>query len=312
LQGFNFAIVFTDLFLVCLFAVQGQVTSSGHANESFTGFPFCRQATLTIGSPVIMVIFFSGNTDSAFIEINDLPAGAYQFKFTRGSWQSVESLADGKDIGNRSLELSSDTIIHISIEGWKDDFATVVKKHTASPRVHIIDTAFEMPQLGRKRRVWLYLPPGYAHSKKHYPVMYMHDGQNIFDNYTAAYGEWGVDEAADSLIKAGKPACIIVGIDNGPQRLTEYNPYDNKDFGKGEGDLYLDFIVKNLKPYIDKHYRTLPSNENTIIAGSSMGGLISYYAMLKYPEVLERVESFLPLFGWRIRSKTSQIHWAAI
>lgn len=126
--------------------------------------------------------------------------------------------------------------------------------------------------------------------------MYMHDGQNIFDESTSGFGEWGVDECADSLIKNGKPACIIVGIDNGPNRMTEYNPYDSKDFGKGTGDQYLEFIVKNLKPYIDKHYRTLTTNENTIIAGSSMGGLISYYAMLKYPEVFGKGGIFSPAF----------------
>ena len=113
--------------------------------------------------------------------------------------------------------------------------------------------------------------------------MYMHDGQNIFDDFTSAYGEWGVDECVDSLVKSGKPGCIIVGIDNGPKRMNEYNPYDHKEFGKGEGDLYLDFIVHTLKPFIDKQHRTLTKRENTIIAGSSMGGLISYYAMLQHP-----------------------------
>ncbi len=234
--------------------------------------------------------------EPAFIELDNLPAGEYQFKFTRGSWQSVESMANGNDAGNRQLKLSSDTVIFFSIEGWKDDFETVAKKHTASPHVRIIDTAFIMPQLGRTRRIWLYLPPGYAKSKKRYPVIYMQDGQNIFDEYTAAFGEWGVDECVDSMIQKGRPACIIVGIDNGPKRLNEYNPYTFKDFGKGEGDRYVDFLVESLKPYIDKHYRTLAGSDNTIIAGSSMGGLIAYYAMLKYPGVFGKGGVFSPAF----------------
>jgi len=239
---------------------------------------------------------FSKISDTAFIQLNDIPAGPYQFKFTRGTWQSVECNADGKGIENRLLNLSSDTIIRSAIDAWEDDFITVARQHTASHNVHIIDTAFIIPQLGRTRRIWLYLPPGYEKSKKHYPVMYMQDGQNLFDDYTSAYGEWGVDESIDSLVKMGKPACIIVGIDNGPQRLNEYNPYEFKDFGKGEGDEYVDFIVKNLKPFIDKHYRTLPTNENTIIAGSSMGAVISYYAMLKYPNVFGKGGIFSPSF----------------
>jgi predicted alpha/beta superfamily hydrolase len=126
--------------------------------------------------------------------------------------------------------------------------------------------------------------------------MYMQDGQNIFDSYTAAFGEWGVDECADSLVKRGKPGCIIVGIDNGPNRMNEYNPYYFKDFGNGTGDLYIDFIIKSLKPYIDGHYRTIPTSENTIIAGSSMGGLISYYAMLKHPDIFGKGGIFSPAF----------------
>lgn len=124
----------------------------------------------------------------------------------------------------------------------------------------------------------------------------MHDGQNLFDEYTGNFGEWGVDEALDSLIKTGAPACIVVGINNGPNRINEYNPYNTDRFGKGEGDNYLQFIVNNLKPYIDKHYKTLSQKENTIIAGSSMGGLISYYAVAKYPSVFGKAGVFSPSF----------------
>lgn len=232
----------------------------------------------------------------ATIQLNNLAAGSYNFKFTRGSWQSVECLADGRDISDRQLVLSSDTMITTTIEAWKDDFAAVEKKHTASPNVSVMDAAFPMPQLNTTRRIWIYLPPGYHKSKKRYPVMYMQDGQNIFDAYTAGFDEWGADEAADSLVKLGKPPCIIIGIDNGPHRLNEYNPYEFKDFGKGEGDQYVDFLVQNLKPFIDRKYRTLKGSENTIIAGSSMGGLISYYAMLKYPDVFGKGGIFSPSF----------------
>jgi predicted alpha/beta superfamily hydrolase len=232
----------------------------------------------------------------AFIQIDGLVEGVYEFKFTRGDWGKVETRPDGLDIGNHVIRLSSDTTVQYTIAGWKDDFASLPKSHTASRNVQILDTAFLMPELDRTRRIWLYLPPGYTTSKKRFPVMYLHDGQNVFDDYTAAFGEWGVDECIDSMVQKGKHGCIVVGIDNGPQRMTEYNPYAFKEFGKGEGDLYVDFIVNTLKPFIDRKYRTLPSKLNTIVAGSSMGGLISYYAMLKYPEVFGKTGIFSPAF----------------
>ena len=234
--------------------------------------------------------------ENSFELILNLPAGHYAYKCTRGSWGKVECLANGKDVSDHSFQIASDTTIVINIEAWRDDFAQVSKMHTASKQVHIMDTAFFIPQLNRARRIWIYLPEGYEKNKKEYPVMYMHDGQNIFDAYTAGFGEWGVDECLDSLIKSGKQACIVVGIDNGLQRFNEYNPFSFRDFGEGAGDGYLDFIVQTLKPFIDKKYRTLPSKENTIIAGSSMGGLISYYAMIKQPQVFGKAGIFSPAF----------------
>ena len=169
--------------------------------------------------------------------------------------------------------------------------------HTASKQVHVMDTAFFIPQLNRTRRIWIYLPEEYERTKKQYPVLYMQDGQNIFDIATAASEEWNVDECLDSLINAGRQACIVVGIDSDPKMLNEYNPFASPDFGEGEGDRYLDFISQTLKPFIDKQYRTLSSKENTIIAGSSMGGLISYYAMIKQPQVFGKAGIFSPSFS---------------
>jgi len=238
----------------------------------------------------------SATTESAFEIAVQLAAGTYEYKCTRGSWKKVESLDHGQDIENHLFEINSDTTIIINIEAWKDDFAAVRRKHTASKQVHIVDTAFFIPQLNRTRRIWIYLPEGYAKSQKRYPVLYMHDGQNLFDAATSGFGEWGVDECLDSLIKAGKPAAIVVGIDNGPQRLNEYNPYEFQNFGKGEADQYLEFLVQTLKPFIDKKYRTLADKNNTIIAGSSMGGLVSYYAILQQPDVFGKAGIFSPAF----------------
>jgi predicted alpha/beta superfamily hydrolase len=223
-----------------------------------------------------------------------LPAGVYNFKVTRGDWQKVECTAAGKMKENRSAGIKHDTTIIITIAGWQDNFAQAEKKHTASANVHIISEKFDMPQLGRQRRVWMYLPADYQSSAKKYPVIYMHDGQNLFDEYTSGYGEWGIDEIMDKL--PAKEQCIIVGIDHGGEyRISEYDPYDTK-YGKGQGDAYVDFLVKDLKPYIDGHYRTKPDPKNTTIAGSSMGGLISMYALLKYPNVFGTAGVFSPAF----------------
>jgi len=167
-------------------------------------------------------------------------------------------------------------------------------KSSASGNVIIIDTAFAIPQLQRSRKIWVYLPAGYSTSKKKYPVLYMHDGQNVFDNATSYAGEWGVDEFLDSVkLKES----IVVAIDNGlNKRMNEYNPYDSERFGKGEGGLYVDFLVKTLKPYIDKKYRTKKCRKSRFIAGSSMGGLISLYAVLKYPRVFGGAGIFSPAF----------------
>jgi len=223
-----------------------------------------------------------------------LPAGVYEFKITRGSWQTVECAVNGKSIDNRHLSVSHDTTLTLNIAGWHDSFAPTGKVHTASPQVHIINEKFDIPQLSRQRRIWIYLPADYGLSKRKYPVIYMNDGQNLFDAYTSGFGEWGIDEILDKM--PTKEQSIVVGIDHGGEyRMTEYNAYESK-FGKGRGDDYVDFIAKTLKPYIDKHYNTKPGARQTTIAGSSMGGLISMYAALKYSGVFGNAGVFSPSF----------------
>lgn len=223
--------------------------------------------------------------------------GNYEYKITRGSWPAVECTAKGTEAENRTLHVLHDTTIVIRVAGWKDKLpaAVTAQKHTASKNVHLLSAAFNMPQLGKQRRIWIYLPPGYTASKKRYPVIYMHDGQNLFDAYTAGFGEWGMDEFLDSLKKAQRQV-IIIGIDHGGNdRIAEYSPYDS-EYAKGIGDAYARFLAETLKPYIDKHYRTLPDAKHTTIAGSSMGGLISMYAALKYPKVFGNAGIFSPAF----------------
>ena len=224
-----------------------------------------------------------------------LEQGNYEYKITRGGWDMVECKKDGSGIPNRVLNVSNNINVQLEIEEWKDRFPEKPKTSTASKNVHIVDPTFWIPQLKRQRRIWIYLPAGYTEkeNKARYNVLYMHDGQNLFDDATSFSGEWGIDEALDS----SNAQLIVVGIDNGgDKRMNEYNPYDHKRFGTGEGDAYIDFIVKTLKPYIDKNYRTKKGKENTLIFGSSMGGLISMYAVLKYPKTFGGAGIFSPSF----------------
>ncbi|MFL5739629.1 MAG: alpha/beta hydrolase [Flavisolibacter sp.] len=226
----------------------------------------------------------------------ELRKGMFEYKFTKGSWEQVESGEGGSPTQNRRIDVESDTTISVDIQHWADHFPKKARQSTASRNVHVMDTAFYMPQLQRYRRIWIYLPENYASSGKHYPVLYMQDGQNIFDEATSGYGEWGVDECLDSLGPQLKEV-IVVGIDHGGEkRINEYSPYDMEKYGKSEGDKYVDFLVKTLKPYIDKHYRTNKGEEHTYVAGSSMGGLISFYAILKYPKVFGGAGVFSPAF----------------
>jgi predicted alpha/beta superfamily hydrolase len=138
------------------------------------------------------------------------------------------------------------------------------------------------PQLNNRRNLLVHLPPSYSHSNRRYPVIYMHDGQNLFDAATSYAGEWHVDDTMLALAAEGREA-IIVGIPNsGEQRMHEYTPFTHNVFGAGRGEDYVRFILDTVKPAIDRDFRTLPEARTTGIFGSSMGGLISIYAYFRF------------------------------
>ncbi|HEX6384163.1 MAG TPA: alpha/beta hydrolase-fold protein [Anaerolineae bacterium] len=144
----------------------------------------------------------------------------------------------------------------------------------------------ESPQLDNRRDILVYLPPSYEMSDRRYPVLYMHDGQNLFDDATSYAGEWHVDETMERLSREEGLEAIVVGIPNmGARRLDEYSPFATLRHGGGLGDLYLAFIVNTLKPLVDGHFRTLPDKSHTGLMGSSMGGLISLYGFFRHPTV---------------------------
>jgi predicted alpha/beta superfamily hydrolase len=172
------------------------------------------------------------------------------------------------------------------------------KVTTALTNVSVLPQPLDIPGLGRQRTLRIYLPPSYASATdRRYPVIYMHDGQNLFDAATAYAGEWAVDETLNAIAASTGFEAIVVGIDNGAEkRMNELSPVDHPRLGKGEGALYLAFIVGKVKPLVDERWRTLPGRASTAIMGSSMGGLISHAALNAYPGVFGRVGIFSPSY----------------
>lgn len=157
--------------------------------------------------------------------------------------------------------------------------------HTVSGTVQVAEDVHS-PQLNNDRQILIYLPPSYESSSKRYPVLYMHDGQNLFDPATSFAGEWGVDEALETLAAETGLEAIVVGIHNSSEgRLDEYSPFHDAHHGGGRGNLYLAFLTHSLKPLIDAQFRTLPDRKHTGIMGSSMGGLISLYGYFHREQV---------------------------
>ena len=162
---------------------------------------------------------------------------------------------------------------------------------------------FASPHLKPHRTVLVYLPPGYyEHPEQRYPVLYLHDGQNLFDGTTSfIHGqEWRVDETAERLIREGKiEPLIIVGLYNtGATRLEEYTPTRDKRGRGGKGELYGRLLTDDLKPFVDRTYRTRTDAANTALGGSSLGGLISLWIGLKRPDIFGKLAILSPSVWW--------------
>ena len=191
------------------------------------------------------------------------------------------------------------TLLLTVLMGCSDANKDVTKVSTASANVSVLPFEFLMEGLDRQRTVRLYLPPDYESSAQSYPVLYMHDGQNVFDDTSSYAGEWGVDESLNQLAATTGLGLIVVAIDNGAEfRMNELSPWENKRFGTAQGKQYMDFIVDVVKPYIDSNYRTKPEVQHTAIMGSSMGGLISHYAIHAYPQVFGKAGIFSPSYWY--------------
>ncbi|MCF8323122.1 MAG: carbohydrate esterase [Flavobacterium sp.] len=212
------------------------------------------------------------------------------YKFTKGDWSEVEIDAQGNRTENRSTK---------NFLGIKNDYVAKWRrnwlpfKQSYLPQVLLISDEFEIPQLNKTRKVWALLPHDYDSSNDSYPVMYLQDAQNLF-NEEAPYGNWEIDKklAVMAEYKIGK--IIIIAIEHAEEeRIREYN-VGKTILGKGQGKQYLKFITETLKPFVDTNFRTKPERQHTGIGGSSMGGLISVFCGLIYPKVYGKLMIFSP------------------
>lgn len=224
-----------------------------------------------------------------------VPTGSkIEFKITAGSWDHEAISCLGEVPPNYTITVETDTTMVVEVARFKsgavDLFETIDEAQVLGTleRKQNVHSEF----LSNDRDVYVWLPPGYAESDARYPVIYMHDGQNLFDpRALPGKVDWGVDEVIVDLVAQKKMApAIVVGMANTMNRRREYAPGPM-------GDGYARFIVEELIPQINSEYRTLTGPENTTIAGSSMGGLMSLYLGWKHPEVFGRAGCFSTFLG---------------
>lgn len=277
--------------------------------------------TVPAGTPAGSPIWLSGNherlgqwngagarltprADGRFIVRLDLPLGAaLEYKVTRGSWDTVEKGPAGEEIANHTHLVEGPATLETTVATWRDQGGGPKPPGllTGDIRHHRNFTS----QYVKPRDLIVYLPPGYAdHPEERYPVLYMHDGQNLMDASTAFIGvEWGVDETAQRLILAGRiDPIIIVGLSNTSDRIAEYTPEADAGAGGGRADDYGRCLVEEVKPFIDASYRTQPEAAVTGLCGSSLGGIVSLYLGLSRSDVFTRIGCVSPAAWFADRS----------
>ncbi len=200
-----------------------------------------------------------------------------EYKITRGSWDTEEVLQDGSLPENHVVPAGGDMVEERTVHHWHD-------RRVLQPRIvgdYRVHDEVASTHLRHKRTVIVWLPPSYgSEPSRRYPVLYMHDGQQVFDPTTSTWNQdWEVDEWCIELIKQDRlQEIIVVGIYSTPDRFIEYNPAEL-------GPDYSRFVLEELKPFIDREYRTHRDREHTAVAGASMGGAISFYMAWTHPEI---------------------------
>jgi len=238
-----------------------------------------------------MKLEHSEETDAWHCHVGIKKGAAFSFKFTCGNWESVEKGSHGEDIANRKIIADARQEIVVVVDAWGDRRHD--RRSTATGDLRYLEVTDSKSLAVRGINIWL--PAGYANTTQRYQVLYLLDGQNVFDAAKAAFGvEWQADEAAEKLISQGRiEPFIIVAIDNSPRRVSEYTR--NKNSQRSD---HLTWIVDVLKPRMDVEYRTLPGPESTTIGGSSLGGLLALEAFVSKSEVFGNAICMSPSLFW--------------
>jgi len=216
----------------------------------------------------------------------DLPY--FQYKVTRGSWLKSESSSEGMQVANRIYIEVNDPLIKLTVDGWED------RRPNSTSSVKVLSDDFFIPQLNTRRKITVYIPPEYQKNEHRYPVVYMTDGQNLFDSSKAYGSEWGIDKVLDNIHFWDKQSLIVVAIDSEyKNRRNEFTPFSPESIAPQ----MLQFITETLKPYIDAHFRTHQQANKTAIVGSSYGAVFALYAAVAAPNSIGNAGIFSPVLS---------------
>ena len=232
------------------------------------------------------VLMEAATHDTWTISISVPESTQLEYKFTLGSWEREALNPDGDHQENFKFTAEYSKTVEHKINQWKSE-GNPSEFVTGNVKYHLNIAGENIA----KRHVIVWLPPDYENTDERYPVLYAHDGQNLFDPYTSYIGaDWGIDEALTELIESDscKPV-IVVGMYNTGDRSDEYGLSQR-------GRDYQRFVVNTVKPMIDSTYRTKPDRENTAVMGSSMGGLVSFLLAWNYPDVFQQAACLSPAF----------------
>jgi len=264
----------------------------------------------TLGAWEAAAVPMTKQSDGNYAATVELMSGIeHAFKVTRSTWSTVERGANGEEVPNHTFAANKpEEVVTVSVASWVDKGKSVPGRITLTGTIrhhrkfHTDLPDPENPLLDRD--IYVYLPPGYEDegNETRYPVLYMQDGQNLFNEATSFQGiEWKLDESAEKLIKDGKiEPVIIVGVFNTEQRTAEFTApsmadgVDFKPATKPLGDVYAKVFVEQIKPFIDQQYRTQPDPAHTALGGSSMGAIVNLQITKLYPATFGRLALLTP------------------
>ncbi len=222
-----------------------------------------------------------------------------EYKYIRGGWENKELDVNGNTTNNRTLENKQGLFVRDFVPRWLN--YGMPYNPAFLPKIITLADDYHLHPIDRTRRIRVLLPHDYDRSLDRYPVLYMHDAQNLFDE-KSPYGNWAIDQQLAVLTEKGMGGIIVVAVDHGgPDRIREFLPVGNRRFGPGEGRDWVKFLAGRLKPDVDRLFRTLPQRQFTGVGGSSLAGLVSIYAGIMFAEVFGRLLIFSPSL-WAARN----------